>query len=144
MKFAVSLAAAAALFATPAMAGDVTVTLTGVKAKGGTIRVSLYDKATFLRALAPFIAEAKGDKAGDATVTFRNVPAGDYAIAALHDADDNEKITSKDGMMAEGTALSRSETLTTMPTFDLAKVAVPASGAAFTVAMSYPEDRTGW
>lgn len=138
------IAAAACCVATPALAGDVTVTLTGVKAKGGVVFVSLDDEKTFMRADAPFIAEAKA-KAGDVAVTFRNVPAGDYAVVAFHDADGNTTLTmGPDGRMGEGTAISNAETLRAMPTFATTKVAVPAAGAALSVAMSYPEDRTGW
>lgn len=139
------IAAAACLLATPALAGDVSVTLTGVKAKGGTVLVSLYDEKTFLRAMAPFVQEAKGDVAGNVVVTFPNVPAGNYAVAALHDADDNRQITmGADGRMGEGTALSNADKLKGAPTFAVARIAVAASGAKLSVPISYPEDRKDW
>lgn len=136
---------ATAAAAPPAPNSDVTVTVTGVKAKGGTLRVGLYDDATFLRTAPPHNAAAPVTAAGEVTVTFHDIPAGDYAATALHDADDNKQITmGADGRMAEGTALSNAEALRGPPSFAAAKVAVPATGAAIKIAMSYPEDRTGW
>ncbi|MCD2323876.1 DUF2141 domain-containing protein [Sphingomonas sp. IC-56] len=144
-KVLLALAALSITAAAPAPDGDVTVTVTGVKAKGGTLRVGLYTEPTFLRAAPPHMTSAPVSAAGDVTVTFHGVPKGDYAATALHDADNDNQITmGTDGRMAEGTALSRSEELKGMPTFDAAKIAVPASGASIRIAMSYPEDRTGW
>jgi len=140
-----AIALIASLVATPAWAGDLTVKLTGVKAKGGTLLVGLYDQATFFRAKPPYLAEVKVSAAGDVTVTIKDVAAGDYAISALHDANDDQKMTmGADGRFGEGSALSNAEKLRGPPTFDIAKIAVPAEGLTTTVAMSYPEDRTGW
>ncbi len=129
---------------TVASAAEVTVTLSGVKAKGGTMRVSLYDEGTFLKAHPPFLAEAKVADAGTVTVSFKNVPPGDYAVAALHDANDDERMEMIDGRLSEGTALSNAEKLRGAPTFAVTKVAIAGGGATMTLPMSYPEDRQGW
>ena len=137
-------AAVAYLVGTPALAADVSVTLTGVKPKGGKLYVVLYDEATFLKAKGVRTAVVEGDAARP-TVTLKDVPPGDYAVGAHHDADDDGKMTmGADGRMGEGTGLSNSAALRAMPTFATTKVAVPAAGAQVSVAMSYPEDRTGW
>lgn len=131
------------LAAGPAWAGDVTVTLTGVKAKGGEIVVGLYKQDPIFRA-PDYSATVKVDAAGNATVTIRNVPAGDYVVSAFHDADGDHMLGFAEGKMTEGTAISNAEKLRGAPSFAINKVAVPATGATLTIVMSYPEDRTGW
>lgn len=133
------------LIATPAVAGDLTVNITGVKAKGGTLLVAVYDKETLFRAKPPFVRTAKVTQPGDVTVTVKDVTAGDYVVSVLHDADDNQAMTmAADGKFGEGTALINAELLRGPPTFDVNKITIPATGASVTLAMSYPEDRTGW
>lgn len=136
---------ASLLSASPAVAGDLTVKITSVKAKGGHLLVAVYDKATLFRAKPPFAGEAKVAAAGDVTVTIKDVTAGDYVVSVLHDADDDKKMTmAANGRFAEGTALTNAEQLRGPPSFEVNKIAIPASGTAVTIAMSYPEDRTGW
>ncbi|OYW22158.1 MULTISPECIES: DUF2141 domain-containing protein [unclassified Sphingomonas] len=135
---------ASLLSASPAFAGDLTVKVTGVKAKGGHLLVAVYDKATLFRAKPPFAGEAKASAAGDMTVTIKDVAAGDYVVSVLHDADDDKKMTMTDGRFGEGTALTNAEQLRGPPSFEVNKIAIPASGTVVTIAMSYPEDRSGW
>ncbi|OYY67094.1 DUF2141 domain-containing protein [Sphingomonas sp. 28-62-11] len=135
---------ASLLSASPAFAGDLTVKVTGVKAKGGNLLVAVYDKATLFRANPPFAGEAKVSAAGDVTVTIKDVAAGDYVVSVLHDANDDKKMTMTDGRFGEGTALTNAEQLRGPPSFEVNKIAIPASGTAVTIAMSYPEDRSGW
>lgn len=131
--------------ASPAYAGDLTVKVTGVKAKGGSLIVAVYDKATLFRAQPPFFSVAKVAGAGDSTVTIKNVPPGDYVVSVLHDANGDEKMTmGPDGRFGEGTALTNAEQLRGPPTFEANKITIPATGASVAIAMSYPEDRSGW
>ncbi|URW76638.1 DUF2141 domain-containing protein [Sphingomonas donggukensis] len=138
------LGATALVAASPAIAGDVVVTLSGVKPKGGSMVVALYDANTFFKARPPYMTSVKVPADGVVTVTLPKIPAGDYAVSAFHDADGNGTLTMKDGRMAEGTALSNAEKLRGAPTFDVTRIAIPATGAAVRLAMSYPEDRSGW
>lgn len=128
--------------ATPAFAGDLVVKITGVKAKGGSVRVALYGKDPLYRD-AVAIADAPA-AAGEMTITVKNVPAGDYVVSAFHDADGDGKLGFAAGKLTEGTAISNAEKLRGAPTFAVNKIAVPASGGIATIAMSYPEDRAGW
>ncbi len=145
MRIALAFGVLASLLsASPAVAGDLTVKITGVKAKGGHLLVAVYDKATLFRAKPPFAGEAKVSAAGDVIVTITDVTAGDYVVSVLHDADDDKGITMANGRFAEGTALTNAEQLRGPPSFEANKIAIPASGTAVTIAMSYPEDRTGW
>lgn len=135
---------ASLLSASPAVAGDLTVKITSVKAKGGHLLVAVYDKATLFRANPPFSGEAKISAAGDMTVTIKDVAAGDYVISAFHDADDDKKMSMTNGRFGEGTALSNAVQLRGPPSFEVNKIAIPATGTTVTIAMSYPEDRSGW
>ena len=67
------------------------VTVDGLTSAGGTLRVGLYDEATFaLLADAPlFKREAKA--AGSVVVTFERLPPGTYAVKAFQDVNNNGK-----------------------------------------------------
>jgi uncharacterized protein (DUF2141 family) len=74
----------AALFA-----GDIRVSITGVKQARGTVRVALYNRAKgFLHTRSAYkkvVLKARSRVA----YRFRNVPRGVYAIAAFHDQNNN-------------------------------------------------------
>ncbi len=131
------------LAAAPAYAGSLTVTLTGVKPKGGAIIVALYAKDPLYRD-AVYTATAGVDAGGTVTVTVPDVAAGDYVVSAFHDADGDGKLGFVAGRLTEGTAISNAEKLRGAPSFATNKITVPADGGAVTIAMSYPEDRQGW
>jgi uncharacterized protein (DUF2141 family) len=115
-----SLAAVAALsLAAPAMAEDVTLTLTGVQARAYGERV--VDPAS-----------------GAVRVTFRNVAPGDYALMVLHDEDGDGQMKMNGYMPAEGWAMINGDSLRATPTFDQVKFTVATSGADLSVPMSYP------
>ena len=68
------------------------VTIDGVTPSGGTLRVGLYDEATF-----PAIPDTALFKreipqiAGSVVVTFDRLPPGTYAVKALQDVNNNGK-----------------------------------------------------
>ena len=129
-----------ALSAAPALAQDVTVTLTGVEARGGHVNAVLNTEATFMRG-ADYTARVSGDAAGTVTLTFHNVAPGDYALMVMHDANDNGQFDmSPMGMPAEGFAFSnKGRPLMGMPTFNGLKFTVAADGAVMTEPMTYME-----
>lgn len=143
MKFA-SLAALTALaltaFAAPAFAGDVRVTLTGVKAKPGAILATLQTEAQFMKGQGAYGAIAQPPAAdGSVTVVFQNVAPGAYAFSAMHDENgDYQMQREENGMPKEGWAMSKSAGLTAPPTFAIVKIDVPAAGLTLTEAMTYP------
>ena len=73
------------------MAASLRVTVDGITAAGGTLRVGLYDEATFaLINDAPlFKREAKA--AGTVVVTFERLPPGTYALKVFQDLNNNGK-----------------------------------------------------
>lgn len=136
---AISLAAtvAALMTAGVAQAGDVTVTLTGVQARGGQVLVTLQTRDQFMQA-AGFAQRIEAPGAGPLTITFEDVPAGDYALSAFHDENaDNQMQSSAIGIPEEGWAMSNGDALMGPPTFDLVRVSIPAEGGAITEAMRY-------
>ena len=136
-RAAISLAAALAAIVTAgaAQAGDVTVTLTGVQARGGQLLVTLQSQDQFMRA-GGFSARVEAPAAGPVTVTFEDVPAGDYAVSAFHDENsDFQMQASPMGIPTEGWAMSNGDRLMGPPTFDVVKVSIPAEGGAITAAL---------
>lgn len=128
--------AATVLAAGAAQAGDLTVRLTGAQAGGGKIHASLYSRETFMRSGGRY---AMVDPAsGEVTVTFRDLPAGDYAFMAYHDENgDGQMGRSPVGMPSEGWAMLNAEQLRGPPTFEVLKFTVPAAGATITVPLNY-------
>lgn len=134
-----SLAAVAALsLAAPAFAGDVTVTLTGVQARGGVLLAALQTQGQFMQPAGAYGQRVADPAAGAVRVTFHNVAPGDYALMVLHDADSDGQMAMNGSMPAEGWAMLNAETLRAAPTFDQVKFTVAASGADLSVPMSYP------
>ena len=143
MKLSAGLTAAAlalALSAGSALAGDVTVTITGVEARGGTLLAALQTPAQFLKHEGAYGEAIAAPAAGVQTVTFHGVAPGAYSLSVLHDVDgDRDMKTTADGRPAEGWAMLHGETLRAMPTFDQVSFTVPESGAVtLSVAMDYP------
>lgn len=121
-----------------AMAADVTVTLKGVRPKGGRVLVSLQTAAEFMKPEGHLGAIAPGDVAGDEVVVVHNVPPGEYAVMVLHDADGDMQMRRSGGRPAEGWSMSGQWLAGHRPTFEDAKITVPDAGAAVTVPMVYP------
>jgi uncharacterized protein (DUF2141 family) len=93
MKFfaAMFLMAAASLGAQPLR---LTVKLKGFKSEKGAVYVALFDQAAaFPKNPEKAIATQRGlIKGGTATVEFRDLKPGTYAVSAYHDANDNGKM----------------------------------------------------
>lgn len=144
MKLALlTLAAIASVaVAAPAFAGDVTITLTGVQARGGDLLVGLQTAPQFMKHEGAYGQIIDNPTAGTKTITLHEVAAGDYSVSALHDVDGDRMMKLVDGRPGEGWALLHGETLRATPTFDQVKFTVPATGdVALTVAMDYPAAR---
>lgn len=132
-------AMAMTLGASSALAGDVTVTITGVQARGGDLLAGLQTSAQFLKHEGSYGEIIANPTAGTHTLTLHDVAAGDYSISVLHDVDGDRQMKMANNRPAEGWAMLHGETLRAPPTFDQVKFAVPASGAvAVSVAMDYP------
>ena len=104
-----STALTALALAASAHAADLAVTVHDVHAQSGTLR---------------------------AHFTFKGVPAGNYAVLLTHDENDNGKLdTNLVGMPVEGYGFSNNPQVMRKPTFDEARVDVPAAGTAIDITL---------
>lgn len=126
-----ALFAAALLNAAPAMASDpASVALTfDTGATTGAVMVALYDEAAYAGG-QPIRAARIDIAAGERSVTFEGLPAGDYGVKAFHDLNGNGRMdTNPFGMPTEPYAFSNNAVGNMGPAgWDRAKFTV--SGAA--------------
>ena len=102
------IAAAALMSAAPAFASnDASVALTfDTGAATGAIMVALYDEASYGGG-QPVRAARIDVAAGEHSVTFEGLPAGDYGVKAFHDVNGNGRMdTNPFGMPIEPYAFS--------------------------------------
>lgn len=108
-----------------AAAADLTVIVENVKSAKGAVRVGLFTKAEgFPKAPARGqIAEAT---AGSVSFMFKDLQPGNYALSALHDVNDNQKLdTNFVGMPTEPYGFSRdARGIFGPPSFTEASIAV--------------------
>jgi uncharacterized protein (DUF2141 family) len=92
MKFlAIAAASAGLLAATPAFAGDVTVTVQNVQPGSGQVWAVLQAPGDFLKAAGTY--KTKVDATAETVqVVFRNVKPGSYVAAVVQDTDRDGKI----------------------------------------------------
>ena len=70
---------------------SLTVTVSNIKTQKGTIMIGLYkDENTFLDKV--FKAQKTDANSTSVTVTFKNIPAGEYGISLFHDKDENGEL----------------------------------------------------
>jgi len=84
------LPAAALLLLAADDPAPIEVTVSGVRAATGLVRVEVCTAQTFLKA-CPYVARAPAQK-GAVTMVVRGVPPGRYAIQAYHDANNNDDL----------------------------------------------------
>lgn len=74
-------------------AADLTVHVKGVRAPQGLALVALYSSAdTFLKPGRHLVAQRVPVDGGSATVVFRDLPVGRYALTAIHDENGNGRL----------------------------------------------------
>lgn len=130
------MAVATLAAAAPALAGDVTVTIGGIEPRGGQLLVSLQTEAQFMQAAG--FGEVVTSPDGTVQVTFRDVPAGTYALSVLHDQDGDWQMDTSDiGMPLEGWAMINGASLRAAPTFSQVSTPIGAEGASLAVDMIY-------
>lgn len=127
--------ALSALTATAAFAGDLNVTLTGVKDQGGTMLVSLQSREQFMKPTGANGAMGPAT-AGTMVLTVNDVAPGEYAVMVMHDADANWTMGMKDGRPTEGWGHSGAGD---GRSFDSVKITVPEGGGSVTVPLTYPQ-----
>ena len=129
------LSTVALLLALPCQAGDVTVTLSDIRAQTGIIKLGLVDSTDAWDGKAKPVHGAGGPPSGDTQVfTFKDVAPGRYAVMVTHDENGNGKLdTNMIGMPVEGYGFSNNPKVMRKPTFDEAVFEVGADGASINV-----------
>lgn len=86
----------------------ITVTVEGIRNSSGSIAIALHNEDSDFPDSDPFMGEEVSlNSSGDVEVVFEDVPPGDYAIALMHDENDNGDLDFDDnGMPIEGFAFS--------------------------------------
>ena len=110
-RAALGLGAIAALTgAAPALAGEVVITITDLRSTKGVVRACMTTRADiFPKCIKdPSAHRTVVPAAGTVVIRFTGVKPGDYAVALLHDENDNGKADRAMGMMPkEGYGFSR-------------------------------------
>lgn len=103
--------------AAPLPTGEVTVSVMGLRNSQGVVRACMTDVAeNFPKCRDPAHSlRAVAKAAGTLTLTFRNVRPGRYAIALLHDENDNGKMDRTLMIPHEGFGFSRDAKATMRP-----------------------------
>jgi uncharacterized protein (DUF2141 family) len=124
-----------------AHAQTVTITLTGVEARGGQILATLQTEGDFMQPRGTSnLQVAAPSSGGPVTLTFENVPAGSYAFSAFHDVNSDYQMQREaNGYPQEGWAMSNGAALRAAPTFGQVSFAVGAAPVARTEPMTYPQ-----
>lgn len=135
----VCLAACCAVLAAPALAAELTVSVTGVRSDKGNVAVAICDRATFPAGACPYHAETKA-KRGEVTVQVAGVPPGTWAVAVLHDEANTRKLEfSLLGIPKQGFGFSRDAPMRFgPPSFADAAVKLDDAGGLVTVPLHYP------
>ena len=136
-----SLALAAALFGAsalaPAFAAELSVHLHGIRAQSGLVKVAVVDsQMAWDGKAAPVRGDGAPPRGEDARFTFKDLKPGAYAVMITHDENGNGKLdTNVVGMPLEGYGFSNNPQVMRKPTFDEARVNVPAAGAAIDITL---------
>lgn len=123
--------------AVSATAAELTVNVHDIRAKTGTLRAALVNTtAAWDGKAAPVQAQQVRPQGDGAHFTFKDLPAGDYAVLLTHDENDNGTLdTNLVGMPVEGYGFSNNPQVMRKPTFDEARFSVPATGTAIDISL---------
>ncbi len=115
----------------------VTVQLLDVASGKGNLMVSLCDRGTFMKRCAS--SQRVPARRGTATVTFRGIRPGRYAVMAFHDENGDGRMgRTSIGAPSEGWGFSRdARGVASAPSFEQAAINVPAAGAVVPVHLVY-------
>jgi uncharacterized protein (DUF2141 family) len=92
LLFLLGLSSVSADAAQTQLGASLHITIDGVTPSGGTLRVGLYDEATFPAIPDTALFRREIPKiAGSVVVTFDRLPPGTYAVKALQDVNNNGK-----------------------------------------------------
>lgn len=134
--------ASALVLAAPAAAGDLSVTVGGIRSADGTVNVALHAETAGVRFPdGAGVIAAGWRRAGEGSrrIVFADLPAGRYAVAAFHDENGNGELDSNLlGLPVEGYGFANDATgVMGPPPFSAASVEVGVRPVAVTVTLGY-------
>lgn len=136
MKFLAIGALAAAALASPAVAGDVTVSVSGVQPNGGPVLAVLQRSGQFAKAQGAYRMKVQ-PTAETVQVVFKNVTAGTYAAAVSQDTNNDGTVTIGKTGPTEPYGFSGSPQ-TGVPKFGPASQRVTRTGGTMSVSLAQP------
>ncbi|WP_190809166.1 DUF2141 domain-containing protein [Flagellimonas sp. S3867] len=112
---------------------NIEVSIDNILSNDGKVMVSLHTKDTFMKGPGIQNLESKIEN-GKVSFTFQNVPEGTYAIMALHDANENQRMDfESNGMPKENYGLSGNANSYGPPNFEAAKFNVAGNNLKFSI-----------
>ncbi|HBK90673.1 MAG TPA: hypothetical protein DDZ68_03260 [Parvularcula sp.] len=135
-------AAALAVFLTglPAFAGDVRVTVSGVRAANGPLYVGLQTREQFMQNAGSYGEIVASPAPGAVSVTLHGVAPGEYSVSVWHDIDgDGVFDMGPDGKPIDGWAMIDGASLRGAPTFDQVSFKKEDASIAIDVDMIYAD-----
>ncbi|MBR9855389.1 MAG: DUF2141 domain-containing protein [Algicola sp.] len=112
---------------------NITVTIDNITSDEGKVLIGLHTADTFMK--GPGVQNLQSSiENGKVTLKFTNVEPGNYAIMALHDANENNRMDFEaNGMPKESYGMSGNDMAIGPPTFDGAKFQVADEDIEFTI-----------
>jgi uncharacterized protein (DUF2141 family) len=121
--------------------GNLTVEIDGLKNQQGQVCASIYNSSQGFPSNRDRVLQRECTKITDTPVqlTFTNLKAGNYAVAVMHDENDNSIIDRNDlGMPKEGFGFSQNpEIRTSAPKFSEAAVFVAGANTSIKIQIKY-------
>jgi uncharacterized protein (DUF2141 family) len=138
IAFAVFVAAA---MGDSAQAADVVVRLSDLRVTPGILVVALQTQDGFLEQGGAYTSVVPEVTAPELDVTVANIEPGAYAVTVWHDINANTVFDADEfGAPRDGWGLSGAAQTAGPPTFEAARIDVPASGLSLPVTVRYPAE----
>jgi uncharacterized protein (DUF2141 family) len=100
---------------------NITITIENISSNNGNVLLSLHTEDTFMKGNGIDMLKSKIVD-GKVTVTFKNVAPGTYAVMALHDVNENNRMDfQENGMPKESYGVSNNSMSFGPPQFSTAK-----------------------
>lgn len=120
-------------------AGELLIEIDELRNGEGTVLIAVCDKASFLTPVCPYQGRTLVRDGGKASMLFRGVAPGHYAIQVIHDEDADDELDMVFGALpTEGYGFSNNpEALMGPPDFDEASVRVADGNLSVPVTLRY-------
>lgn len=120
--------------ASQSSAAPLTIDLKGVRKQTGTVKIKVVDSAEAYDGKAKGVAGEVWKPDGESRQFRFDLPAGQYAVMVVHDANDNGKMDSNViGIPTEPYGFSNNPRVMRKPTFEETRFALPAAGTAIRI-----------